>query len=199
MKRIVIPLLALLLGACAITAPAPEQRYHVLDAPAAAPAAPRAARHAATLLVAPTTAAPFYDSQDIVFSRSAGTRGTYQFSAWTEAPSRRLNTLLIARLESAGAFAIVVPATSGVRGDLLLRTHVDEIFHDATTPPGMARVVLSAELSDRTKRVLVGRRTFSVAVPVSSYDADGAVRGIGLAVSMVLDELTAWVDSSAPS
>ena len=36
MKRIVIPLLALLLGACAITAPAPEQRYHVLAAPEAA-------------------------------------------------------------------------------------------------------------------------------------------------------------------
>ena len=199
MKRITITLLAALLGGCSLTAPAPEQRFHVLDVPVPVASAPGASRRAVTLLVAPTTAAAFYDSQDIVFSRTAGTRGTYQFSGWTEAPSRRLNTLLLARLDRADAFATVAPATSGVHGDLLLRTHLEEVFHDATTPPGMARVVLSAELSDRTKRVLVGRRTFSVAVPVSSYDADGAVRGIGLAVSMVLDELTAWVDSSAPS
>ena len=37
---------------------------------------------------APTTAASFYDTQDIVFSRSPGTRGYYQFGHWTERPQR---------------------------------------------------------------------------------------------------------------
>jgi len=198
MKRITIALLAAMLGACSLTAPAPEQRFHVLDAPAPAATAPHATRHAATLLVAPTTAAAFYDSQDIVFSRSAGTRSTYQFSGWTEAPSRRLNALLLARLDGAGAFASVAPATSGVHGELLLRTHLEEVFHDASAPPGTARVVLSAELSDRTKRLLLARQTFSATVPVASYDADGAVRGIGLAMGQLLDEVVVWVDRNAP-
>jgi cholesterol transport system auxiliary component len=185
-----------LLAACAGPGSSPAHRYFVLEAPSTA-AAVGAPKVDATLLVAPTSAAAFYDTQEIVFSRSAGTRAYYQFSSWTEPPSRRLATLLASRLEHAGSFRTAVMATSNVRGSLLLRTHLEELYHDATTPPGVARVTLTAELSDPAKGRLLGRRTFSVAAPVASYDADGAVRGLSQALAMLLDDVSEWVIGTA--
>ena len=46
------------------------------------------------LLVLDTTASGFYDSDQLVFSRAAGTRGQYQFARWTERPGKRFADLL---------------------------------------------------------------------------------------------------------
>ncbi len=186
----------LLLYACAGPGSSQGHRYFVLDVPNTA-AATSATKIDTTLLVAPMTAVDFYDTQQIVFSRSAGTRAYYQLSSWTEPPSRRLATLLVSRFERAGSFRTAALATSGVGGSLLLRTHLDEIYHDATMSPGLARVTLSAELSDPAKGLLLGRRSFSVATPVASYDADGAVQGLRQAVATVLDEVSVWVIDAA--
>ncbi|MEO7335520.1 MAG: ABC-type transport auxiliary lipoprotein family protein, partial [Caldimonas sp.] len=188
--------LTLALAGCATGGREPH-RYFVLEAPAkeagvqSAAAATRAGAPT-TLLVAPASAGGFYDTQEIVYSRSPGTRAYYQFSHWTEPPSRRLDALLLARLERGGAFRNVVSAGAGMTGDLLLTTRLDEVYHDATIPPGTARVVLTAELSDPVRRAVLARRTFTSAMPVPSHDAAGAVKGIGAALDATLDELVAW-------
>ena len=188
----------LLLAACAGPGSKQAHRYFVLDAPGGAAAAAAAVRKVdATLLVAPTTAAAFYDTQDIVFSRSAGTRAYYQLSSWTEPPGRRLDTLLASRLERTGAFRAAGLATSGVRGSLLLRTRLEEFYHDAATPPGVARIVLTAELIDLEKGLLLDRRNFTAEAPVASYDAEGAVQGLRQALADLLDDVSAWVVSGA--
>jgi cholesterol transport system auxiliary component len=189
--------LPLLLAACAGGSALPPHRYFVLATDGAAPApaarAASAATSEATLLVAPTVATAFYDTQEIVFSRSTGTREYYRFSSWTEPPSRALASMLVARLEQGGAFRNVVPATSGARSSLLLHTQLEELYHDATAPPGVARVTLAAELSDPAKGALLGRRTFTATAPAASYDADGAVSACRQAVATLLDEVVAWV------
>jgi hypothetical protein len=59
--------------------------------------------------------------------------------------------MFVSRLEQSGAFRTTVLATSGVTGSLLLRTHLVEIYHDASTSPGVARVTVTAELSDTAR------------------------------------------------
>lgn len=177
-------------------APTQAEQYLVLDAPLPAPA-PRAPRREGGLLLAPTLAPAFYDSTDIVFSKSAGTRGRYQFSHWTEPPGQRIGVLIAARLQASGAFRSVAASNSGVRGRWLLRTQVDEIYHDATSSPGTARLTLSAELSDPGRRELLARRSFSAAAPATRFDAEGAAQGLRSALTQVLDELAAWVEASA--
>src|SRR5439155_23165149 len=129
----------------------------------------------------------------------AGRRSYYQFSSWPEPPRRRLATLLVSRLESAGGFRAVGLATSGVNGSLLLRTYLEEIYHDAATPPGVARVSLTAELSEPAKGLLLGRHTFSAAAPVAAYDADGAVQRFRQVVPPILDEVSAWLTLTSGS
>jgi cholesterol transport system auxiliary component len=199
MRRAAAALVVLALAGCASLGAKDTQRYFVLDA-AAAKAAPAAAPGSpATLLIAPTSASTFYDTQEIVFSRVAGQRAYYLFSYWTEPPARTLDRLIAARLEASGAFATVAQVTSGLRGGLVLRANIVEMFHDATSDPGQVRLVLEAELGDPVKRTLLARQSFVATVPVASADAAGAVQAFGIAVGSVLDELVAWTRGHAPA
>ena len=190
-----LTLAGLLAGCGGLSAP-PAHRYFVLES-APTRLAPGALQRDAMLLVAPTTAASFYDTQEIIYSRRAGERAYYQLSSWTEPPNRGLGSLLAARIALGGAFRGAVETASGVRGGLLLRTHLLELYHDAVAAPGTARATLSAELSDPGSRSLVARRSFTASVPVASHDAAGAVQGFGQALGQVLDEVAAWAAEAA--
>ena len=170
----------------------PAMVYFVLNdpVPTADPAPLRA--DAPTLLVLDTTTGSFYDTDQIVFSRSAGTRGQYQFARWTERPGKRFADLMRARLDRQGAWN--VSASGGyVRGDMLLDTELVEFYHDAASEPGQMRLVLRAELVDLKQRTLLGRHVFEQQVPVATYDAAGATQAANLAASRALDDLSAWL------
>lgn len=170
----------------------PAVVYYVLNDPVSAtdPAPLRA--DAQTLLVLDTTTGSFYDTDQLVFSRSAGTRGQYQFARWTERPGKRFADLMRTRLDHQGAWN--VSAAGGyVRGDMLLDTELVEFYHDAASEPGQMRLALRAELVDLKQRALLGRRVFEQQVPLTTYDAAGAAQAANLAVSRALDELSAWL------
>jgi cholesterol transport system auxiliary component len=171
---------------------APAVVYYVLnDAVPAAPATPLPAT-APTLVVLDTSASGFYDTDQLIFSRSADTRGQYQFARWTERPGKRFADLMRARLDRQGIWH--VSAGGGyVRSDMLLDTELVEFYHDATSEPGQVRLVLRAELLDMKQRKLLGRRVFEQQVPLTSYDAASAAQASSLAVSRVLDELAIWL------
>lgn len=197
LKIITACLLAGLLAGCLSSGSQEFQRYYVLEDLDAQPASSKKTR-ASTLLVAPTTASGFYETQDIVFSRAQGARAYYQYHSWTERPARRISDLLAARLARSRSFETVAFAASGISGGLILNTHLIEIYHDAATMPGNARVALTAELTDPVQRRLVARRTFSQTTPAQTYDAPGAVRALNAAVTAMFDDVAAWVDAAAP-
>ena len=173
----------------------PAVVYYVLNdsTPPAEPAPLRAG--APTLLVLDTTTGSFYDTDQLVFSRSAGTRGQYQFARWTERPGKRFADLMRARLDRQGAWN--VSAAGGyVRGEVMLDTELVEFYHDAASEPGQVRLVLRAELVDLKQRTLLGRRVFEQQVPLTTYDAAGAAQASNLAVSRALDDLTAWLSTT---
>jgi len=85
MKRAGILLAAAIVAGCALGAREAD-RYLILETPASAtPAATRG-----DVRAMPTTAAAFYDTQSIAFSREPGTRAYYQFNHWTERPQRAI-------------------------------------------------------------------------------------------------------------
>lgn len=188
--------------ACSTGVHAP-QHYYVLDPVPASPAAPAApgpvaaAAEASTLLMTPTTAAGFYDAQPIVYSAAAGTRAYYQLNSWTEPPSRRLGALLAERLRRSGAFGSVTTTTGEARGALVLDTQLDEIYHDAATSPGAAKISLTATLSDPARRFVAGQRRFTASAPAPTADAAGAVQAFDVALGPLLDEVVAWAGQTA--
>ena len=100
MKRTLVVMAAVLVAACGSLGGAREaERYFILDA---APAAGAVTQPGPAVVVAPTSAASFYDTQDIAYSRAAGTRAYYQFSHWTERPQRAIHDGLASRLSAGG-------------------------------------------------------------------------------------------------
>jgi ABC-type uncharacterized transport system auxiliary subunit len=162
--------LIVVLGGCASFGPQEAQRHYVLEVP---PAREK------------TVATP-------------GMRAYYQLHAWTERPGRRLSELLVMRLERAGSFSTVSTVVSGVKGQVILGTHLSEFYHDAAVAPGHVKVTLTAELTDPVRRVLLARRSFEQSVPATSYDAAGAVQAFNVAVTRLLDDIATWVEASAP-
>jgi cholesterol transport system auxiliary component len=190
------------LAACVSFGPQEPQRYYVLDAPAASSSATAsstpAVTRASTLLIAPTTVSSFYETQEIVYSRTPGTRAYYQLHAWTERPGQRMTELLVRRLNRAGSFRAVAIVGGGVRGDVVLATHLSEFYHDAASTPGSVKVSITSELMDRARRVVLARRTFVHTAPVATYDAPGAVLAFSSAMAVLLDEISAWVEAIVP-
>lgn len=177
MTRATVLLSALFVAACAAQGPREPERFFILEAAPGVQAT-------SAVEVPPTSAASFYDTQDIAYSRMPGTRAYYQFNRWTERPQRAIHAQLASRFAAA-------KRTSRLRID----THLDEIYHDAAQPPGTARITLSAQLFDATSRRVVARRIFTTSAPAASYDAPGAVHGFDQALGVLLDEIVAWVDS----
>ncbi|MHB1145719.1 MAG: ABC-type transport auxiliary lipoprotein family protein [Thiobacillus sp.] len=170
----------------------PAVVYYVLNDPAPPAVATPVRAGASTLLVLDTATGSFYDSDQLIFSRSTGTRGQYQLARWTERPGKRFADLMRVRLDRQGAWH--VSAAGGyVRGDMLLDTELVEFYHDAVNQPGQVRLVLRAELVDLKQRKLLGRRVFEHQVALATYDAAGAAQASSQAVSRTLDDLTVWL------
>jgi cholesterol transport system auxiliary component len=186
---------SVLLGGCVSlgnSSDTPAAVYYVLNdvAPAAAPLPP-AVDTAPSLRVLDTTTGSFYDTDQLVFSRSADTRGLYQFARWTERPGKRFAELMRTRLERQGGWNVA--SGSYVRADWLLDTELVEFYHDAASDPGQVRLVLRANLIDIKQRKLLGQRVFEQQVPLANYDAAAAAQASSQAVGRVLDDLTGWL------
>jgi cholesterol transport system auxiliary component len=190
MTRAIVLMAAVLVAACAPFGSREAESYFILDAPTASGTATRAAMPA--VVVVPTTASSFYDTQDIAYSRSAGTRAYYQFSHWTERPQRAVHAQLLSRLGTQAQ-------SSRRSSEIIIVTHLEEIYHDAAQQPGTVHIAMTAQLVDPTSRVVLASRRFSSSAPAASYDASGAVAGMREALGALLDEAMAWLASQTPA
>jgi cholesterol transport system auxiliary component len=187
MKPVV--LLPLLLAGCIGTGSVPPVQYYVLGPDTERAVVRPASQRSRTLLVQPTAVNAFYDTQRLVFSRSEGQRAYYQFAAWTERPGRAFSELLARRLDAPST-------TSGIKGDQILFTRIEELYHDASANPGSVKITVSAELVDGAGRMVGEARRFARSVPANSENAAGAVDAANRAVSEVLEAIAAWVLSA---
>jgi cholesterol transport system auxiliary component len=198
MRTAIAAVTCALLGGCLPTGPSlPPQQFYVLTDLAKPGTAERTAKPGRSLLISPTVTSPFYDTQSLVFSRAAGQRSYYQFAGWTERPGRRFSELLTRRLETRGAFVSVASTTSGVKGDLILSTRLEEIYQDASASPGRVQVEVTAELIDLVELTMISRRRFSQSAATTGENAAAAVGAFNQAVTALLDEVAAWTETAA--
>jgi ABC-type uncharacterized transport system auxiliary subunit len=136
-------------------------------------------------------AAGFYDTVQIVYSDSPGTRSRYRYSFWTEPPQAALQAELASRLESRREDG----AAAGARW--LLRTELRELYHDAVKPPGTVRISLAARLESRPHPAGGAQPLSTRAAPAPSFDGAGAAAATRAAAAGVLDDIVAWVQMQA--
>lgn len=189
-------LLAAVLTACSL--PGQDRRavaHYVLSDPG--PTVVGAKTVQGVLLIREMETSDFYQEIRLAYSRDPATRAHYQYAQWTESPTRRLTWLLRQRLESGQVFGVVDSTGSGLAGDYQLNTRLIDFFHEASSPPGMALMVLEAELVRRASGKLAARRVFVTQEPLTSHDARGAAEALGRAANRIMDELVVWLPEAA--
>jgi cholesterol transport system auxiliary component len=191
MKTILILACSVLLAGCMATSNLPPVQHYVLEDLGQAARARRTAQAGAVLLVQPTSVSTFYDTQRLAYSRVTGQRAYYQFAAWTERPGRAFSELLSRRLGAA-------LTTAGVKGDLVLLTRLEEIYHDAAAAPGSVKIAVSAELVDAAGRRVGERQRFTRSATTGTENAVGAVAAANRAITQLLDDIAGWVDGVRP-
>lgn len=198
-RRAAAVLALVTLCACSALQPsaAPQTAFYTLDGPAIAGTA--AAADAPVLTVNSPHAAAGFDSPRMIYVRETHKLEHFAGSAWIDPPARMLTPLLVAAIESTGAFRAVVQKPGAAGGDLRLDTEIIRLQQDFRTLPGHIRFTLRAYLvEEKTRRVLAWRE-FDTAVPVTSEDPRGGVVAANRAVQLVLENLAIFCAVEARS
>jgi ABC-type uncharacterized transport system auxiliary subunit len=193
-------------GAPATSTSAPAAAATPAPAPAGSRGTPGVAQALPRLMLSALEAGPLYDSTGIVYG-SGGTRSYYLYANWSERPSRRLVSLIDARLNarmraqapSDRRFGWVALDTSGLAGDWLLGLRIKEFYHDTSPARDRAVLVVDAELLDWGAKTPIGRRLFRTEQPIDAENVGGAVAALSTATSRTIDEIVAWLESIATS
>jgi cholesterol transport system auxiliary component len=200
--RLVAAALSLtLVGGCGAIAPvlSPHPNFYSLAGArnTATPAPRRAAATAPTLIVSPPHAAAGFDSQRIMYARQANQLEYFAHNEWIDTPARMLAPLIVAAVESSGAFRAVVQTPSPAAGDMRLDTEILRLQHEFLSAPSQVRFTLRAYLVESATRRVIASREFEAAVSAASEDPYGGVVAANRAVQTVLDSLSAFCAEAA--
>ena len=197
MKVALVVLTTLALSACVsvgVGGDTPVRaQYRLHDANAATPR--RAEPLVPALVIQAMPADALAETVSIAYSRRANEFSFYQLAVWTERPVRQLPRLLQQRLQARGVAGVVGVAGDPLRADWLLSLGVDTVHHDVSTPPGLARVKVTAELFDRRNRVRVARKHFEAGAPTPTADSAAAAAAMAQAVGQTFDALVPWLEA----
>jgi cholesterol transport system auxiliary component len=172
-------------------------RYTLGDGAPQGPAAPSARPGALSLVVAPLTAAPGFDSARMLYLRQPRVLQAYAYAEWADTPARLLAPLLLRALQHTGAFGAVLQAPSSASGPLRLETELLQLQHLHLRSPSELQLALRVVLVDTATRQALFTRRFEVRVPAASDDPAGGAAAAALAAQQLLAELAAQVAAEA--
>jgi len=156
-----------------------------------------AAVTAPTLIVSPPHAAAGFDSRRIMYVRQAEQLEYFAHNEWIDTPARMLAPLIVAAVESGGAFRAVVQTPSPAAGEMRLDTEILRLQHEFLQAPSQVRFTLRAYLVESATRRVIASREFDAAVPAASEDPHGGVVAANRAVQNVLEALSAFCADAA--
>jgi cholesterol transport system auxiliary component len=199
-RRLAAGLSLLALCACSALRPSatPPPAFYSLDSAHGAPPVRVATATAApTLIVNPPHAAAGFDSQRIIYVRERHKLEYFAHSEWVDPPARMLGPLLVAAIETTGAFRAVVLTPGAAMGELRLDTEIIRLQHEFQTSPSRVRFTLRAYLVDDKARRVLAWREFDSEVAATSEDPYGGVVAANRAVQTVLKDLSAFCAETA--
>ena len=198
MKTAITILLALTLGACSL-GPAQKDAAPAYDLGTAPAPAAGVARIRASLLVHAVAAPSWLESYSIVYRlnyQDAARQLIYANSRWAAPVASLLTQRLRAQLAAASDGGILTIADSA-RADYALRIELDDfsqVFDTAQESRGV--IVARASIVNVARRTLLAQKTFTVAKPAASANAEGGVRALAGGSAELIDAVVAWAATS---
>lgn len=194
-----VPALVLVLTACTAVGreSAGPTAYDFGPPPAFARSNPAIA---GALLIPPVTAPAWLDDSNIVYRllyEDGARPQSYAMSRWAGEPASLLTDRLRSRF-AAATDAVVTPGYS-IQTDYALRIELED-FTQRFDAPGQSRASLRARatLLDTHERRLLAQRVFEIERPAAP-NAPGAVKALGEAADVFIEDLVKWTAQAARS
>jgi ABC-type uncharacterized transport system auxiliary subunit len=189
MKRMVqagiVSAVAALASGCGSSRPV---KYYALDV-TPQPAATTSAQFPVSLLVARVTSTHLYRDDRLVYGVSAEELGTYEYERWAEPPVDMIQDSLIASLRSTKQFRSVAAVASNLRGDYLLRAHLESL-DEIDKPQLAARFTIELELYDPRAAATVWSDSYSHDEPVAGKKVADVITALDENVKTGMNQLS---------
>lgn len=150
-----------------------------------------------SLKLAGTQTAPSLSAKALLYLTDHQEVGTYLYSRWNDTPSMMIDRVLLAALDDANLFSILLPKTSTSHTDLLLESTLSSFYHrihdDKTSD---AYIDITYALIDSKSRKTLASQRFIITSPAASMDAPSAVAALTNATHTLSQQCTAWIHAT---
>jgi len=184
-----IAVVCALIGLAACGAARPT-KYYVLDAHAAAPAAP--VQYPVRLIVARVVASHLYRDDRLVYGTGPLELGTYEYERWSEPPVDMIQDLLVSSLRSSGQYSSVSRIGSSSRGDYIVRSRL-EALDEVDKPSLAARFSIQVELFEPSSGAIVWSTSYSHDEPVQGKKVEDVVQALDTNVQAGMQQVTSGI------
>ena len=132
------------------------------------------------------------ESDRLVYGAGPVQLGTYEYQRWAEPPTEMVQDGLIASLRSSGQFRSVSAISSNLRGEYLLRGHLNAL-DEVDKPEIAARFSIQLELMDSKTGASLWTGSYSHDTPVAGKAVADVVQALDQNVHDGLSQLSAQV------
>ena len=145
-----------------------------------------------TLQIQRFQVAPDYNTEKIVFSKSAFHRNQYNYEKWRSNPADLATYFFCRDMRKSELFQGVFPPESLLRSSHLVAGTVDEFYEKDGDPwhavLNVSITLLKANELDVTKRVLF-QKSYKAEIPCAKKTPNAFVQAMGIAMSTVNNEI----------
>jgi cholesterol transport system auxiliary component len=192
--RLILVGLAIALGSCSFSRPAPAKQSFLLQAsrPDGMPPALVTGSRAATVKVLPfSVAAPFQGKGFVYRDGNLRFESDY-YNEWFTAPAAMLTERTAAWLAKSAVFGKVLPATSALDGAFELEGIVTELYGDYRDAASTQAVLtVQFHLTDAANSKLYYDRLIRETIPFSDRSPEALARSVDAALGKTLTQLEA--------
>lgn len=160
---------------------------------AALPTSARTAASARSIVVAEPVGIQPFEADRIIVRETGGALSFLGGGQWADRLPRLVQTRIIQSLENSGRLKSVSRPGDKVASDYQLISEIRAF--DIAAGSGEAVVDVSAKIIAEGTGKVVSARVFTARVAVPKVDAGNAAVGLDAALSRVLGEMVAWVNS----
>ena len=195
-RILLLALLGVFLSGCTTITPAVTA--YTLTPPSSSTSRSLTPQSSVSLKLAGTQATPSLSTKALLYLTDNQEVGTYLYSRWNDAPSMMIDRLLLASLDDAHLFSILLPKTSTSHTDLLLEATLSSFYHrvheDKTSD---AHIDITYVLIDSKSRRTLASKRFIITSPAASMDAPTAVAALTKATHILSQQCTDWLNATA--
>lgn len=153
-------------------------------------------KHKKTLLISIPTAAPGYQTEEMVYLQHPFELSRFAHNKWAAAPAQMLQTLLAEKLRNTGYFFAVITTPSTGKAELRLEAQLLKLQQSFLTKPSRVYMQLQIQLFDNNTNEIMFDHGLTTVVSAPSDTPQGYAIAANQITNKLLDGIAVFVEKN---